>query len=922
MGQDSADTALTQPHGAGVQLALMLRGLRRARGLSQRAVARPLHLGSHSTITDYEAGRRIPPPDVIAAYERFFALPHGELARWRAAAIAERAAAGDRLAAPVPARHVENLPSAHHRLPGASADAGAVVPAAAAGPQLRYSLPADTAAFTGRSWELDRITAAVRDAAGAGGVVAVGAVNGMPGVGKTALAVHAAHLLTAEFPDRQLFIDLHGHTPGREPVRPDDALAGLLAAVGLNPTQLPGDLSGRAAMWRDRMAGQQSLLVLDNAASSGQVIPLLPGSQGCLVLVTSRRHLGDLPGAVTPVPVDVLAPGEAADMFSRLAPHARDDRDGVAEVVALAGYLPLAVALLARVFARHPSWRLADLAAETKAGLLTMAAEHDCVAAAFEVSYRYLDPSQQRLFRLLGGYPGATIDRYGAAALAGTAHDEAAGLLDGLHREGLLTEAGYRRYGLHDLLRQYARERAADELADFQQGLDRLMDYYQYTAAVAGSRIGRQTRPGPVLTAPASGSPDLQDAGQALAWVRAERASLLGCLDLAADTGQLGRVVALTAGVAAVLQRDGPWSEAITRHAAAVEAARHLGDRLGEANALNDLGVVQQMTGDPGAAEVLARAASIYRDLGSRLGEANALHNFAIAQRTIADFPGIARTLKHALGIYRDLGDRPGEATALNYLGELQQMMGDYSGAAESLEQALSIYRDLGNPAGQAHVLTDLGVVWQVLGDYRGAATTFQQALSIFRDIGNRLGEANALRHLGEVRQVTGDSPAAAAILAEALAIYRSVGDRRGEANVLTNLGAGLRMTGDYSGAAGFLEDGLRIHRDLGGREGQAEALNEQAALHQARGDRAQAELAHREALDLARAIGSILEEARALAGLGRCAKAGGRITEAHALLRQAHKIFERVGAAETHEVLADTLTAQPRDRRATTSSG
>src|SRR5215472_11758009 len=159
----------------------------------------------------------------------------------------------------------------------------------------------------------------------------------MPGAGKTALAVHAAHALAGRFPDRQLFIDLHAHTPGRDPVAPEDALAGLLTATGTDPRFLPGDLAGRAALWRDKMAGQRALLVLDNAASSSQVAPLLPGGGGCLVLVTSRRHLGDLPGAVTPLPLDALTPEQAADMFTRLAPRAAASPGQVAKVAALAG---------------------------------------------------------------------------------------------------------------------------------------------------------------------------------------------------------------------------------------------------------------------------------------------------------------------------------------------------------------------------------------------------------------------------------------------------------------------------------------------------------------------------------------------------------------------------------------------------------
>jgi hypothetical protein len=178
-------------------------------------------------------------------------------------------------------------------------------------PGVRYSLPPDAAAFTGREEELDRITASVTEAAGAGGVVAIHAIDGMPGVGKTTLAVHAAPLLRHRFPDRQLFINLHAHTPGQDPLTPEAALAGLLTATGVGARNLPGDLQGRAGLWRDRMAGQRAVLVLDNAAGSDQIAPLLPGDGGCLVLVTSRRYLGDLPGTAVPVLLPVLAPQEA-----------------------------------------------------------------------------------------------------------------------------------------------------------------------------------------------------------------------------------------------------------------------------------------------------------------------------------------------------------------------------------------------------------------------------------------------------------------------------------------------------------------------------------------------------------------------------------------------------------------------------------
>jgi len=827
-------------------------------------------------------------------------------------------------------------------------------------PGVRYSLPPDTAAFTGRQAELDRITAAVTEAAGTGGtggVVSIHAIGGMPGVGKTALAVHAAHVLKDRFPDRQLFLGLHAHTPGQDPVTPEAALAGLLAAVGVSARYLPSDLDGRTALWRDKLAGQKALLVLDNAASSAQVIPLLPGSEGCLVLVTSRRHLGDLPGAATPVRLEALPPGEAREMFTRLAPRAAaDSQQAVAELAALAGFLPLAISLLARVHARHPSWTLADLAAETRSRMLTLTAENDSVAAAFDVSWRHLDPDLQEFFRRLGLHPGTSIDGYAAAALAGSGLEEASGQLDALCGEGLLTEAGHRRYVMHDLIRRYARDRAAAPAADHGQPLERLLDYYQHTAGIAEARVARQTRPGhapAVFQVPPAAVPDLVDTTAALTWARAERDNLLACLDHATAAGQYALITALTADIAALLHRDGPWADAIARHTTAAQAARHLGDRLGEAGALNDLGLVRRVTGDyPVAARVLEEALRIYRDTGSRPGEANALNSLGAVWRVTGDLPGAAQAQEQALRIYRDTGDRLGEAGALSELGAVRWLTGDYPVAAQALEEALRIYRDTGSRLGEAGALNDLGAVRGLTGDNLGAARALEEALRIHRDIGDPLSEANTLNNLGLVRRVTGDYPVAARVLEEALRIYRSIGSRRGEASALGNLGAvrratgdypeaaraqeealriyrdiGSRLgeaealgnlgavrraTGDYPGAAQALEEALRIHRDIGDRGGEVEMLNEAGTLHRVRGDLGSARTCHRQALDLAREIGSAGDEAHALAGLGRCALAADRTADAKDDLRQALEIFQRIGEAEAVGVAAELDAITP----------
>ena len=734
----------------------------------------------------------------------------------------------------------------------------------------------------------------------------------MPGVGKTALAVHAAHVLRDQFPGRCLFIDLHAHTPGHDPVSPETALAGLLAAAGVEARNLPGDLESRAALWRHTMAGQRVLLVLDNAASSKQVAPLLPGGDGCLVLVTSRRHLADLPGASAQLLLETMPPGQAREMFVRLAPRAWGQARAVSELMELAGYLPLAISLLARLFTRHPVWTLADLVTETKASLLSLAAENDTVAAAFELSYQHLDPDQQRFFTLLGLHPGTTTDPYAAAALTRTPLSEATRILDGLHGEGLLIETGYRRYGLHDLLRRFAREQAkALTRPVAEQAVGRLLDYYQHTATVAQELLANQTRPGPPpATPPPAAAPVLVNADRALAWARAERDSLLACLDYETQTGQHTRVVTLTADLAELLRRDGPWAEAVTRYTTALGSARHLGDKLGQANALNGLGAVRRLTGDYlGAAKDLNEAMALYRQLGEPLGEANALNGLGAVRRLTDDYRGAARSLNQALAMYRRLGDPLGQANTLTDLGSVGRETGDYRSAAQVLEQALAIHAQLDNPLGRANALGQLGTVRRETGDNAGAVQVLERALAIYRDLGDRRGQANALTELGNMQRETGDYQAAAEDLEQALAIYRDLGHRLGQGNALLCLGIMRRATGDEVGAARYLGQALAIWRDLGDRRGVSEVLNETGTLHRLRGELAEAEAQHEQALELARAVGSALDEAHALAGLGRCALAASDSAAAQTSLTQAAEILERIGAPEATAVATELAT-------------
>jgi len=736
------------------------------------------------------------------------------------------------------------------------------VPAAAA----TRTLPRDVSSFTGREIEMARLLA---DVAAGGRQPGICAIDGMAGAGKTTLAVHAAHMLASSFPAGQFFLPLHAHTPGQRPVDPADALASLLMTAGVAAQQIPAALEARAGQWRDYVAGKSILLLLDDAIGHEQVRPLLPGTPDSLVLITSRRRLTALED-VAVISLDAMQPHEAELLLARLA--GREDLDSeaglAAEIARLCGYLPLAIGMLASQLRHHPARTAAGLAAEMASAsdrLAILQAENLSVAAAFDLSYADLTGVQQRSFRRLGLVPGHDFDGYAAAALDDTSLESARRQLDALYDHHLITEPAPGRYLLHDLIREHARSLAAANEEDSRTAVGRLVNYYAHTAAAASKHIATWTTLGgrqPPGQPPAS-APQIASSQQAPAWLESERPNLHAAANYAAAHAMSGHAISIVTAIGGFLRARGYWDQAAGLYRTALAAAREAGDQLGEAGALDGLGLLQQITGDYAAATAnLARAADLFRDMGDRAGRAYALNHLGLVHQDTGKYKAAEANHREALALARAAADPLAEAVSLTNLGQVQQFTGDYPSAIASYETAVPMFRSVNSQFDLADGLALLGGVRRLAGDYEAGADCERQALDLFRDIGDRLGQAWALDELGLIQQLTEDYDGAAASVSEAIELFRDLGDRRGLAMALNSLG------------------------ELSART---------SALPQAREH-------HAEALSIARSIGAPLEEARALEGTGHTFLPDNP-EEASAYLRRALAIYQELGTPDAQRI-------------------
>jgi DNA-binding SARP family transcriptional activator/tetratricopeptide (TPR) repeat protein len=658
----------------------------------------------------------------------------------------------------------------------------------------RCFLPYDVPDFTGRAAELDRALEAVR----AGRPVVV---DGMAGVGKTAFAVRVAHRAAAGFPDGQLFVDLHGHTPGRDPLPPGTALAALLLQTGVPASRQPDGLDERAALWRSRVAGRRLLVVLDNAGSPEQVLPLLPGDRGVGLLVTGRRRLAAVDGALT-LGLDVLPPPEAEALFTAAA----GGRPGAA-VAKLCGYLPLALRIAAARLQARPLWTVDDLV--TRLGterrrLGELRAGGRDVAAAFALSYRDLGPAQRRMFRLLGCHPGGDFAVAAAAALYGTDVAEAEQLLEDLLDAHLLRQPAPGRYGFHDLIAEHAR--AAAEPGETDAALERLFVHY---------RDGEYS-------------------------FAAERANLVA---ITALDGHDEHVWRITDRAVAALREQGHRDELTALAVAGVRAADRLGDPHARQLSLANLTTAHWESGRLAeAAEATADRLRLVRATGDRAAEAAAVARTAALHAMRGRYPEAVRGYREALVLAGETGSHAVAGLVWGNLSNAQEALGRYEDALTSAARARAIREELGDADGALLATAQLALILARLGRLAEAHAEVTKAVRQAVDAQYAFGEAWSRIDAAEVSLAAGRPEEAHAQAERACAILARLNHPLLLAMAATSLGAACAALGDPVAASAAYDVALTTARRIGYRAPEAQALVGLGAAYAALGREAEAD--------------------------------------------------------------------------------
>lgn len=653
-------------------------------------------------------------------------------------------------------------------------------------------LPAAVSNFTGRAsemTELDQTVTAARPRS-------VMVISGAGGVGKTALALAWANHANSQFPDGHLYLDLHGYSPG-EPADPADALAQLLEALGTPQRLVSASAEARAHEYRSKLAGKRMLIVLDNAGSAAQVRPLLPGTGGCMTLVTSRSSLSGLVArdGARRINIGPLPLGESVGLLTQIIGHARVSAEpqAAAEVAQACGCLPLALRIAAERVADRPRMTLAALASElsSEENRLDLLNTPDgdpasAVRPVFSWSYRALGTDAKRVFRLLGLARGPDIGLPAVAALCQAEPAAAKGVLSVLCSEHILEEITQGRYRCHDLLRLYAAERAgADET---RQGRDEavrsLLTWYLHTSSAADRLLMPRKLHVPQGSGTEATTPlKFTTPAQALAWCETEKDNLVAAVRGAAVHGLHTIAWKLSASMWGFFYLRKTWEEWKTTHQIGLESARRAPDRFGEALMLFGLGTACWSTNEPGQAiERYEEALLIWRQIGHAWGEAMTLNNLGAARCSLGQFRQALVDFRNALHSRRAIGDEQGQAQTMINIGEAMLDLGNASSSYRQTLTALELCQKLNYRYGEAMALFNLAASAMQLGWSGEALRHLNRSLELRRRLGDQQGEAEALMKLGEIYHMMGNTDLARKFWQQAVEIFDQLGDPQAEA--------------------------------------------------------------------------------------------------------------------------------------------
>ncbi|MEU4523448.1 helix-turn-helix transcriptional regulator [Amycolatopsis sp. NPDC024027] len=658
-------------------------------------------------------------------------------------------------------------------------------PQTAPPPSLPRQLPALLQGFTGRDTELTALTAGLDTVVGTSETIMITVVAGPGGIGKTALVVRWAHQHADRFPDGQLFVDLCGFSPNSNPVGALAALRGFLDALGIDPAGISGGLAEHAARYRSHVAGKRMLIVLDNAATTDQVIPLLPGTPTCTVLVTSRNTLTALlhRHGARHLTLTVFDDDEAHALLARRLGNERvaAEPDAVTDLVMLCGRYPLALAIVAaRAHAAGADIPLAEFTAELREPGLDALDDNDPTAslpAVLSVSLRDLTAQQSTLFALLGVTPGPDISLPAAASLIGLSIPRTRAVLRVLVDGSLLDRGPAERYGMHDLVRDYAgatadRQLTADNRA---AALRRVADFYTHTAQAAANQL-LPHRPMIVYAHPAPGSHlhYLGDARAATAWFDQEYANLIAAQHMAIDRHWHDTVWTLAWALTSVHLPRGRLRDELEVWKAGAQAAAHLPDPAAQIFAYRHLGrACVELAHHQEAADHLHKALDLARRHRERIEEAHTHRVIARALTLRGDDRNALDHVTCAVNLYRDLAQPVWEADALNQMGWFAASLGDYDAARAHCQAALDLHQQHQNTEGEANTLDSLGYLAHQTGCHAEAIAHYQQALDLYRGLGNTSDYANTLDRLARSHLAIGRHDHARAAWQEALHLFR-----------------------------------------------------------------------------------------------------------------------------------------------------